>query len=103
MAHHGNDLTNFEGMKGDFKNITDPKKLMHRPGFRKPPMIPNLGATGNFPEGKITDDDEGEIRIGITKKDDTVIIDFGKPIAWIGFTKEQAKDIGEALIKKATE
>lgn len=100
MAHHGQDPKQFKDISGDFKEVTDPMALMKK--FTKPPMIPNLGATGNFPDGKITDDDEGEIRIGITRKDDTVVIDFGKPIAWIGFTKEQAKEIGETLIRRAT-
>jgi len=27
---------------------------------------PDLGATGEFPQGKLTEEDEGEIRIGIT-------------------------------------
>lgn len=101
MAHHGQDPKQFEGFKGDFKDITDPSRLMET--FRKPPIPPNLGATGNFPDGKITNDDEGEIRIGITTKDDTVVLDFGKPVAWIGFTKEQAKEIGELLIKRSQE
>lgn len=102
MAHHGAEKFDIGDWAEQMKGVKDPKKLMHEPTFRKPPMIPLLGATGEFPNGKLTDDDEGEIAIGITTKDDVVIIDFGKPIAWIGFSKEQAKEIGELLIKKAT-
>ena len=61
----------------------------------------NLGSTGNFPDGKLTENDEGEIAIGITEKDGRVIIAFGKPIEWIGFTAEEVKDLGKLLIQKA--
>jgi len=62
-----------------------------------------LGATGQFPEGKLTPEDEGEIRIAITSINGKVVIDFGKPIAWIGFTREQAKQIAETLLEKANQ
>ena len=62
---------------------------------------PELGPTGQFPEGKLTDSDEGEIRIGITHMNGKVVIDFGKPTAWIGFTAEQADGIAELLKKHA--
>lgn len=101
MAHHGNNPDNFIGNKGDYLDVANPEKLMKT--FMRPPSTPNLGATGNFPEPKITDDDEGEIRIGITEKDGVVVIDFGKLVSWIGFTKEQAKEIGETLIRRANE
>lgn len=99
MAHHGQNPKNFEGFKGDYFDVKDPSELLKK--FMRPPATPNLGATGNFPEPKITDDDEGEIRIGITEKDGVVVIDFGKLISWIGFTKEQAKQIGQLLIDRA--
>lgn len=101
MAHHGINPENFMGNKGDYFDVADPMKLMHKPTFRKPPMIPNIGATGEFPDGKLTDDDEGEIRIGITEKDNVIVLDFCKPISWIGFTKEQAIQIAQTLIDKA--
>lgn len=101
MAHHGINPDNFIGNKGDYFNVKDPNELLYSATFRKPPMIPNLGATGNFPDGKITDDDEGEIRIGITEKDGIVIVDFCKPLSWIGFTKEQALQIAQTLIELA--
>lgn len=60
-----------------------------------------LGATNKFPEGKIDEHDEGEIKIGITEKDGTVVLAFGKNINWIGFTKEQAKQIAFSLLSKS--
>lgn len=63
-----------------------------------------FGATGRFPDGKLNDNDEGEIRLGMAVHEGRVIMNFGEnPIKWIGFTKEQAKLIGETLIKKSEE
>lgn len=62
-----------------------------------------LGSTGKFPEGKLSADDEGEIKIAIVIKDSKIIMDFGKPVAWFGFTKRQAKDLGQFLINKSNE
>jgi hypothetical protein len=60
-----------------------------------------LGATGQFPEGKLTEVDEGEVRIGITDLDGKVVVDFGKPTAWIGFNPDQADDVARAIAARA--
>lgn len=60
-----------------------------------------LGATGKFPMGKLVEHDEGEIKIGIKGYNDKVIIDFGKPTHWIGFSPEQAKQVAESLVRHA--
>lgn len=66
-----------------------------------------FGATGKFPLGKLTPEDEGEIRIGITHTNPEggalgkVIIDFGKATTWIGFTAEQAHEIARTLLEHA--
>ena len=60
-----------------------------------------LGATGQFPEGKLTPEDEGEIRIGITDMDGKVVMDFGKATTWIGFTPDQAEGIADTLRARA--
>jgi len=62
-----------------------------------------LGATGNFPHGKLTEKDEGEIRFAITSKDGRVVIDFGQDITWLGMLPEQAINLGELLIKHGKE
>ena len=61
--------------------------------------ILRLGATGQFPQGKIDKTDEGEIAIAIAigHRQNKVIINFGKPVAWIGFDKKQALQIAESL------
>jgi len=62
-----------------------------------------LGATKQFPQGKIHSTDEGEIRMAIATKDDKVIIHFGTPTAWIGMGKEQAIQLAKTIIEKAEE
>lgn len=56
-----------------------------------------LGATGRFPQGKLTPQDEGEIRFAVGEKDEKVILDFGKATAWIGFEPEQAIQIAQII------
>lgn len=60
-----------------------------------------LGPTGKYPEGKIADNDEGELKLGITTLKGKIIMDFGKPIHTIGFTKEQAINIANVLFERA--
>ncbi len=62
-----------------------------------------LGATGKYPEGALTEDDEGELRVGVTVADGKVVLAFGKPIDWIGFGAEQARDIAQTLLNRAQE
>jgi len=59
------------------------------------------GATGEFPDGKINEHDEGEINIGLRVDGPNVILDFGKPVVWLGFPPEIARDLAAALIEHA--
>jgi len=63
--------------------------------------ILNLGPTGEFPHGKLTVDDEGQIQFSVGIKDDKVIMDFGTPVRWIGMTADDAREVGKTLIKHA--
>lgn len=60
-----------------------------------------LGATGKFPEGKITPEDEGEIKLLIQIHKGNIMMNFGKKIQWIGFNPDQALQIADLLIKFA--
>lgn len=92
MAHHGDD-----------SEALDLMRKMMAEQFRQAAQAGNLtlGATGQFPEGKLNDDDEGEIRIAIGATGGKVVIDFGKPVAWLGFTTQQAREIAASLLEKA--
>jgi hypothetical protein len=56
-----------------------------------------LGATGQYPEGKLTDADEGEIKIAVGIAGGKVVVQFGKPVAWLGLTAQQARQLAESL------
>lgn len=60
-----------------------------------------LGPTGKFPRGKLTENDEGELRIAVGSRNGAVVMDFGKPTSWIGFTPEQADQIADSLREHA--
>lgn len=58
-----------------------------------------LGATQQHPEGMLTSDDEGEIKIAIGVHEGKVVINFGKPVSWIGFSPAQARALAESIRK----
>jgi hypothetical protein len=62
-----------------------------------------FGATGQFPQGKVSDDDEGELRLGVAydKLNGIVRIEFGKPVAWLGLPPPQAIEFAKVLMKNA--
>ena len=102
MGHHG---TKHIPTEEELKNW---KENYKQPTFEDLQNLTNvlqsLGATNKFPDGKINDDDDGQIAIGITLSNDKLIIHFGdKPIKWIGFSKEEAKDFAETILNKIKE
>lgn len=62
-----------------------------------------LGATGDFPEGKLTPTDEGEIKLRVGSAKGKVIVDFGTKVLWVGMTAAEAREFGELMIRKAAE
>lgn len=60
-----------------------------------------LGATGKYPNGQLNDEDEGELRIGVTVDGDTVLIAFGTALKWCAFPPETAIALAETLVKNA--
>lgn len=56
---------------------------------------------GEYPEGKLNVDDEGALAMLLGNEKGKVIIRFPKPVAWVGFTPEQALKIAEDLIYNA--
>lgn len=62
-----------------------------------------LGATGKFPGGKITPDDEGELRLAVRAfpARGIVAVDFGKNVSWLGLDKETALGLAEILRDQA--
>lgn len=62
-----------------------------------------LGATGKFPEGKLNENDQGELRAALIVNQGRLVLLFGKPVEFLAMTKEQAIAMGQGLIKKAQE
>jgi hypothetical protein len=62
-----------------------------------------LGATGTFSHGKISDDDEGDLKIGVASDlvNGIVRINFGKRVAWLGMEPENAVAFAELILKHA--
>jgi hypothetical protein len=99
MAHHGTVPPEFfnEELLNKGKNTSE--TLNPLPADESE-IKTQLGATGKFPDGKLNDNDEGEIRVAIYQEKENIVINFGKPIVWVGFTKKQAIDIAISLLTK---
>lgn len=59
----------------------------------------NIGKTGKFPQGKLTDLDEGEVVFRIFHYENKVIIDFGTPVEWIAIDRNQALELARTIRK----
>lgn len=97
MSHHGSNPMDHELQRLLAKQIQQAAQM----GEEARRL--DLGGTGEFPQGQLTKEDEGEIQIAITHMHGEVILNFGKPIAWIGFSPEQAEQIAYSLIEKASQ
>ncbi|GAC1407302.1 MAG: hypothetical protein NVSMB64_14020 [Candidatus Velthaea sp.] len=66
-------------------------------------MKPPFGETRKFPRGKVHKSDEGELVFGIATDHahGTVVLNFGKPVAWLAMPPDQALVIANALIEHA--
>jgi len=56
-----------------------------------------------YPRGKLTQDDEGQLQVRIGIRDATVIMDFDKPIRWLGMAPNNARDLAALLVQRADE
>lgn len=56
-----------------------------------------------YPRGKLRADDDGQLCIAMAVKDQTIIIDFGKPVAWLGFGLAEAETLIRMLQSKVDE
>ena len=56
-----------------------------------------------FPRGKIHPHDEGQLRTRIFIKDNTLVFDFGKPVAWFGLGLHEARELQRILGERIAE
>lgn len=62
---------------------------------------PKPGPTGDYPDGKLGPDDEGELMMGITNDGRLVHVDFGKPVKWFAVPPDHALALAAMLVKHA--
>ena len=60
-----------------------------------------IGATGEFPQGKLTASDKGELGIKVFSVPGTIVVEFGAQITWIGMDPEQARNLADSLRRHA--
>lgn len=60
-------------------------------------------AQRQWPNGRINSDDDGELAfaIGPGDKAETIVVNFGKPVEWVGMPPDQAIQLAQLLIKHA--
>lgn len=56
-----------------------------------------------YSDGKLNDNDEGDLKIAVYIKDNRVIIDFGKDLSWLGFDKNGLRNFIDGLENKYKE
>ena len=57
----------------------------------------------NYPDGKLTEHDEGDLQIALTNHDGCVIVQFGKSVKWFGVPPQTARELARLLIQHAEE
>lgn len=62
-----------------------------------------LGSQGTYSEGKLNEEDEGDLKMMVSHSDGIVRVDFGKPVGWLGLPKSQAMEFATLIYKHARE
>lgn len=88
MSHHGSSSPDENPLEKD----AELRARMHEL---------NSKLLGEFPDGKSSVEDEGAIAMVVKTEGGVVKLVFGKPVAWVGLTPEQAAQLGSDLIKQA--
>lgn len=109
MGHHGPRYVDDEMNRGlieKIKTLSLQSELSAKlesidSALREDPAREELGSTGRFPDGMLTPSDEGEIAYRIGAKAGQVIIDFGQPVAWVGFDADAAMELAKTVKKWA--
>lgn len=62
---------------------------------------PILGPTGEFPQGKFHESDQGALQLAVANHQGKVLVKFGTPVAWLGLDPSDAVQLASMLIKQA--
>lgn len=60
-----------------------------------------LGPTGEYPEGKVSPEDEGELTLAIGAVAGAVRIELGTPVAWLAMSPDDARRMAASLVHMA--
>lgn len=60
-----------------------------------------LGAQGTYSDGKLNEEDEGDLKMMLSSGDGVVRVDFGKPVGWFALPKGAAVALADELLKHA--
>jgi len=56
-----------------------------------------------FPQGKLSEDDEGLLEVAIGIHEGKLIVNFGKPVYWFGLDYDGAMQLASNIIGRAQE
>lgn len=98
MGHHGSDEPSPEMLRAMNELKAEKDDLVEKLVKAE---SPKFGATGKYPMGELDKSDEGEIAFGVASHRGKVIINFGKPVAWLGMDARQAGALAVLLIQHA--
>lgn len=96
MSHH----SEYPGLDPETAKLVEGRQKEIDGAFKKM-LKESTGATGFFPDGKLAPHDEGEIAFVVGTRAGKVVIEFGKEIASLGMTAQQAVEMAESLLKYA--
>lgn len=60
-----------------------------------------IGPRVEHPEGRLTDDDDGLLRMAVGEHRGNVILAFGVEVGWVGLGPAAARELAEALCRRA--
>lgn len=92
MSHHGHDSEQF--MRDMIAKQLDRETELRR-------VMKEIGPTKNHPDGKMTANDEGGLKMVVMATEGKVTLAFGSEVAWIGFNPEDARNLAKTLTETA--
>ena len=64
-------------------------------------MSDAIGPTGEFPDGKLNDADEGALNVAVAHDEGKVYVQLGAPIEWFAMHPQGAADFASCMLKHA--
>lgn len=96
-AHHGGPMENNDG-----ESVIELLRRQQALQQRFTEQVEGR-AKRQWSEGRLNGKDDGDLAFAISadKEKQVVMLDFGKPVEWIGLPPQQAIELAQSLIQKA--